>query len=185
MPAFFANFPLVNYNGQMMRNIILKTNFIQDVIATYQAFYPYTIVDDMRADLVAFHYYGDNSYDYLCYLSNQIIDPYFQWPLTQSQFQDYITDKYGDVPTAQITTHHYEYNDDVNTSDNLAMYRANYSMTPTTWSFLSTNDKSYWTPVDCYTYEFGLNEDNRNIQLISNVYKDQITREISQIFQSL
>ena len=59
MNPFFNNFPLITYNGQVTRNLILKARFFQDVLSNYLAFYPYIIKEGQRADMIANDYYGD------------------------------------------------------------------------------------------------------------------------------
>jgi hypothetical protein len=39
-------------------------------------------------------------------MTNNITDRYYQWPLSQPQFQEYITDKYG--AGSEDAVHHYE-----------------------------------------------------------------------------
>lgn len=51
----------------------------------------------MRPDVLADAYYQDAELDWMIYLSNQIIDPYYNWYLNEEELQSYILDKYGDV----------------------------------------------------------------------------------------
>lgn len=181
--AYFSNFPTVSYQNSTVRNVILKTAFFNEVLQNYTAFYPYEIKEEDRADLVAFHYYGDWQYEWLVYFSNNMIDPYFDWPLNQEQFDLYMVRKYGSFETATTTIDHYTYNPNVDASDIESMYRLNYNMTPTTWQFLSDAEKGFWTPVYVYDMEFQKNEDKRMIRLLDNRLLNQVDREIEQIFR--
>jgi hypothetical protein len=53
----------------------------------------------MRADQLADNYYNDAEQDWVVYLSNQTVDPYYHWYLNTAEFQSYIEDKYGDLET--------------------------------------------------------------------------------------
>ena len=39
---------------------------------------------------------------------NNLIDPYWEWPLDAKQFTKYIENKYGTAGAAKTTIHHYE-----------------------------------------------------------------------------
>jgi hypothetical protein len=181
--AFFNNFPVVNYNGQMTRNIILRAKFFREVMSNYLAFYPYLIKEGQRADMIAHDYYGDRELDWLVYFSIDLIDPYFDWPMTTDQMNAMILDKYGSYETAVETVHHYEYNGDVDKFDHNAGYTPDYEMTPTTYSFLAPAYKYMWTPVSEYEYQFRRNESKRSIQLLDMRLKDQVIRELSKILK--
>jgi hypothetical protein len=55
---------------------------------------PYTITEEDRAEDVSYLYYGTVDYVWAIYLANNIIDPYFEWPMTQRNFDRYIESKY-------------------------------------------------------------------------------------------
>lgn len=98
---YFKNFPIVNYNGVSLRNIMLKSSFASDLFLSSQGFYDYFIEDGDRPTTVAYNYYGSVDYAWLVILANQIIDPYFEWPLSTTEFDDYIIDKYGSIDAAR------------------------------------------------------------------------------------
>lgn len=180
---YFSNFPRIYYDGKIVRNIVLKARFFQDVIKNYTAFLPYTVKDGERADIVAQYYYGDWRYDWLVFISNDILDPYFEWPLDQNQFHLYIDSKYGSHEESVTSIRHYVYNTDVESDDTGKMYKQNYEMTPETFSFLPADEKGYWKPVYWYEWEFEQNELKRNIKLLDNRLLKQIDKEISEIFK--
>lgn len=181
--AYFRNIPLVQYQGKYARNVILRAKFIDSVIQNYYAFYPYVIKDGQTAEQIAYDYYGDCDLDWLVWFSNQVVDPYYEWPMKQDLLDTYIDKKYGDFVTAVETVHHYVYNKSVEPSDPNQNYIDDFKMTPETYSFLDTIEKSYWKPVTCYDYEFQLNESKRTIQLVDNDLLDQILREISEVMK--
>ena len=63
--------------------------------------YDYSIKDGDRPDMLSYKYYGDSTLDWVIFLTNNIIDPYYDWPLTQYNLEQYITQKYGSLSTAQ------------------------------------------------------------------------------------
>ena len=55
---------------------------------------------------VAFKMYGNPEFHWVVLMTNNITDRYYEWPMTQPQFQNFIEDKYG---LANIdAVHHYE-----------------------------------------------------------------------------
>lgn len=64
-------------------------------------FKPFEIVNDVRPDRIAEAVYEDSYMSWLVYLSNQIVDPYYDWPLSQYDFDEFIKQKYGSIATAQ------------------------------------------------------------------------------------
>jgi hypothetical protein len=168
----FDKIDRVKYNGATLTNILRRTKPISNIINRIDVFYPYVIKEGERADTIAYDYYGDSSYTWLIYISNNIYDPYYQWPLTSSQLFDFLNQKYGDFYQTQIDIHHY-FND---------TYQ--YSVSPTTFDNWTVEQRFEWYPVTTFDYEFQLNEDKRNIKLISNKYLSQINEQVSTLFGS-
>lgn len=97
---YFKNFPLVDYNGISLRNIMLKSSFLREILLS-SSFYEYIVPEGERITTVAYDYYGSVDYAWLVMFSNQLIDPYFEWPMTDKEFESYITAKYGSVDAAK------------------------------------------------------------------------------------
>lgn len=136
MSGFFNYFPSLMYANTAASNIIAKIKFDESVLKNLAVYYPYTIEDGERADQVAETYYEDASYDWVVYLSNGIIDPYHEWPKSQSSMEDFVTQKYGSVANAQVQISHFKNNYAYDeTVLSLSMY-----------SNLSSNQKKFWTP---------------------------------------
>jgi len=184
---YFSNFPLINYNGSSARNILLKSQFFKSVIDNVGAYYIYTVQDGERPDTVAANYYGHSDYTWVVLFSNQIVDPYFEWPLTSLQLNEFITKKYGDIPSAQSTIVHYTYDSKVNVNDPEYQYNLSYIMDIDTYNYKVANDSgfmaSYWIAKSAYDYEVERNDSARSIRLISSRYLNQVNREISTIFK--
>ena len=136
MSGYFNFFPSTNYANNIVTNIIAKVKFEQSVQENFAIFYPYTIQQGERADHIAARVYEDPNLDWIIYLSNNITDPYYDWPLSQEQFNQYILAKYGSIPKAE----------------EIAFFRNNYSsddtmLSPLQYSQLSANFKKYYSPV--------------------------------------
>ena len=57
---------------------------------------PFTIKEGERAEDIADYYYGSVDYTWLVYLSNNILDPYHEWPMAEAEFNQYLIEKYSE-----------------------------------------------------------------------------------------
>jgi hypothetical protein len=179
---FFSNFTTVTYNGKLAKNILLKSKLIKDVLSKKTNFYPYVVKEGERADIIANNYYGDSNYYWLVYMSNDIIDPYYGWPMDTDLLNKHISNLYGSVEQATQQILFYTYDKEFDQNDIELAYRENYIMATYTYNNLSVEDKSYWKPKYAYDFEFENNENKRNILLLSVNYLSQINTEISRVF---
>ena len=168
---FFSSFPIISYNGKSMRNIIMGTRLIKNVLSQFDAFVPLTIEDGERPDTIAYDYYGSSELYWLVLLSNSIIDPYYDWPLTHTEFISYIKKKYGSIEQAQQLILYWSHSD------------RDYFMTPETKSNLSVTDKEGWIkPIYAYDFETIKNDEKRSIVLLDKKYLPQVLSELSGVF---
>jgi hypothetical protein len=175
MRAYFANLPLINYRGSVLRDIMSNARLARDVLDNGLVFYPYTLQDGDLPTSVAFDYYGSVEFDWLVLLSNQMVDPVFDWIMSQSDFDNYIEANYGSITAAMSTIHHYE------SSPTGLQY------SPTSYQYNVTGlDESGLSlySVDCYTWEMLANEAKRSIRLINKKYASAIALELEKTLLS-
>ena len=110
--AYFSKFPLMAYDMagtkkyKLLPDILRRVKLRQGVRTGSFLFDNYDVSDGERPEDIAFKYYGDAELHWVILMTNNITDRYYQWPLTQPQFQEYIKDKYG--AGNEDATHHYE-----------------------------------------------------------------------------
>lgn len=137
MPGYFSKFPITSYKGIPSINILKRTGFNESVRRFLTSFYTYTIQEGYRIDSIAHDYYDNVNYDWLIYQTNDIVDPYFEAPLSQLDFDEFIKKKYGSVREAIRRTTFYRNNfkgDD--TVESVEAYDAKPAAI-----------KKYWSPV--------------------------------------
>ena len=66
----------------------------------------YDVKDGERPEDIAYKWFGDAEYHWVILMTNNITDRYYQWPLSQPQFAEHLTDKYG--AGSEDAVHHYE-----------------------------------------------------------------------------
>lgn len=160
---FFNKLGTISYNGEIVVDILKSVRFKEFVKKNVVTYYPYTIKEGERADTIAYNYYDDERYAWVVYLSNNIIDPYHQWPLSVKDFSKFIISKYGSIETAQ---------------EKIAFYRNNWYnddtlLTTSAFSALSPSLKKYWSPVIGYSGEIGSYERKKEDSIVeTNIVYD-------------
>lgn len=131
----------MQYANSYCRNIITRSAIARNVKDSIGVFYPYQVSEGQRPDVLSHLYYKKSSLEWLVFYANDIIDPYYDWYLTEEQLRDAIADKYGSLSYAQTRTKHYEVNwigDDT---------RITISAYNTLSSNTTANVKQYWQPL--------------------------------------
>jgi hypothetical protein len=165
---YFKNFPVVQYDQQAVRNIILKAKIAKNLVESYDAFYPYTIKTGETPTSLSYDYYGTIDYVWLIFIANDIVDPYYDWPLDQEVFDQFIIKKYGSIAES------------MNLANGSYYRNPNYSywMTSTTYDNLSSGERASWTIVSNYDYEFYKNEEKRKIKLLDRSIAADVAFEL-------
>ena len=105
-----------NGNYYYLKNILIRTKLVSQLSRNPMLFYKYSVQDSDTPESIAFKYYGDQYRYWLIFIANEIMDPQWDWPLTNQQFDFYIKDKYAadaggenNVLSYTLgTVHHYE-----------------------------------------------------------------------------
>lgn len=174
--GYFSDFPQIEYQAKIARSIMARPRIASSLLSNPAAIYSYTVNNDLRPDQVAHLYYGDSELLWLIFLANNIVDPYYGWPLTQNAFQDFIISKYGTIANAKSTIKHYRYQEkDKETDEN---WQTKEIVTKETFELDSTFGSLRDIPVDelnkikryqavtAFIYEEELNESKRVIKVI-------------------
>ena len=190
MAFFFRPFPKIFYdvkknnnNSSVLTNITARYK-IRDILKQRAAiFYDYTVKEGDTPSSVAFRYYEDETLDWLILLVNDIIDPYYDWPLSYNTFIEFIKSLYGSVDTAMATT--YEYRQILNSQTHLI----DGTVIPERTVVVDQNTYNSLAPVnrkliDAYEYYEEQNNLKRNIKLLDKRYLGSILTEVETIFSS-
>jgi hypothetical protein len=93
-------------NYKLLPNILRRVKLRTGIRSGTFLFDNYDVKDGERPEDVAFKWFGDAEYHWVILMTNNVTDRYYQWPLSQPQFQEYIADKYG--AGNEDAVHHYE-----------------------------------------------------------------------------
>jgi len=148
---YFSRFPMMTYDVagnkdyKLLPDILRRVKLRSGLRSSSFMFEKYDVKDGEKPEDVAFKWFGDPEYHWVILMTNNVTDRYYQWPLSQPQFAEHLTDKYG--AGSEDAVHHYEKTTDSGpTSSN------------------GPNDYSHL--VEC-------NEDDENPAIISNRQYEQ------------
>ena len=119
--AYFARFPMMVYDVKgnkdykLLPDILRRVKLRSGIRAGSFLFDNYDVIDGEKPEDVAFKYYGDPEYHWVILMTNNVTDRFYQWPLSQPQFQEHLTDKYG--AGNEDATHHFEKTTDSGPND--------------------------------------------------------------------
>ena len=96
MSRYFEKFPNIYYRNSICKDLSRRISIDNntDIQGNYDIFYPYELKSHLRPDHVSEYYYEDSELDWLVYLTNKVVDPYYEWYLNDQQFQSMLREKY-------------------------------------------------------------------------------------------
>ena len=95
-----------NGNYKLLPDILRRVKQRSAIKQGQFVFDNYDVRDGEKPEDVAYKWFGDAQLHWVILMTNNITDRYYQWPLTQPQFQEHLTDKYG--AGSEDAVHHYE-----------------------------------------------------------------------------
>ena len=171
---------------QVVKNLFKRVKIRQDILENLAYFTQYRISGDDRPDNVAFEIYGDESFDWLVMLANNIMNIQTEWPLSQAAFNDFLIKKYGDIEKSN-NIHHYETRELKNDRGEIVVrkgltvpknYKVEYFDTKRNQYVIRTNEVD---AVTNYTYEVRKEEEKRNIYLLKAEYVELVLDDVERL----
>lgn len=135
---YFDKFPTMVYRGVQCLDITRRVRISDTTLRLPTVFYPFTLTNETRADGLAFDYYRDPNAEWITYLSNGIIDPYYDWHLSEDDFAQHLENKYGSIEETQSRVKYWKTNW---LSDRLSISPSYFQ------NSLPEALKKYWIPV--------------------------------------
>ena len=159
-----------SYDYARVKNLFRRAKIRDDFFKNVTAFTKYKIIGEERPEQIAQRLYGSSTYDWVVLISNNIINVRTEWPLSDSEFSDYLERKYTEAELAQ--PHHYETTAVIDSRGKLIIpagkiVDSNFSITY--YDGLSVT-KNPVKMVSVYEYEIQQNDKKRNIYVLRNRY---------------
>ena len=111
MAKFFPQFPKIQYNlsgvngnTKTVTDIFRRVKIRSKIADNVSLFDKYDVSEGEKPEDIAYKIYGDTDYFWVVTLVNNIVNRYYDWPLPEFVFQQYLKDKYSNPDGI----HHYE-----------------------------------------------------------------------------
>lgn len=110
--SYFSRFPMMVYdvknngNYKILPDILRRVKQRNAIASGQFIFDTYDVVNGEKPEDIAYKWFGDAQLHWVILMTNNITDRFHQWPMTQPQFDEFLTDKYGAGNEDAI--HHYE-----------------------------------------------------------------------------
>jgi len=168
----FDKFPDIDYdiegdgNHITVKNILRHFKFRPELVNNTSVFTKWTIRDEDNPWVIADKLYNDSLHFWIVLLANDLMNPYFDWPMNEKQLKNFITQKYGEN---NIHSHHH--------------YRALKPVGFNDFPEKTICDEFYQNKesVSNYDYEMEKNESKRQIKLIHPDYLSGILLEVKEL----
>lgn len=208
MASYFSKYPKILYNNKIITDLISRCALREQLVSKVELYYPYYIVDGDTPEIIASKVYKDPEKHWIILLINNILNPFFDFPLSTTELDSYLDIKYSaqaantygsgseyakatikgyqsvitttDLVSGTITTNitEIDYKSYIGTNDD---YHLNYpDYTKQNGSILYNQSKQSYT---FYEYEYNLNESNRNIKLLRTELVPQIEADLKNLMK--
>lgn len=200
MAKFFDLFPKVLYDLEGSRsgsydvatNIFVRIGVLKSIKENSSVYYPYLIQDGDTPEMIADKYYGHPEFHWVVLMMNDIVDPFYDWPLDYTRFSKYMSAKYGSIAASQTQIVRYEKQIDrrdsssgVTTVSKMVIdYQTYIDLASTTFNTYNLSNGTTVSEtitknaVTAWTDELDKNERKRAIKLLKKEYIDTIKKNL-------
>ena len=196
MSNYFRNVPNFDYVSRLpnakisdyvtVKNFFKRGFLREDIFQELSFFTKYKIKGDDRPDNVAWNFYQESELDWLVLTCNNIVNIQTEWPLTQTNFDRFLLDKY-ETHEKLNDIHHYETIEIKNTDGNVLLKEGlevdkSFSMT-----YYDDITKKQVTPtvftkeITNYQFEDRIENEKRNIYLLKPKYLNIIYDDMDEL----
>ena len=177
---YFSKFPLLAYSikgdkeYKLLPHILRRVKLRAGIRAGSMIFDSYDVADGEKPEDIAFKVYGDAEFHWVILLTNNITDRYYQWPMNQPQFAEYLTDKYG--AGNEDAVHHYEVTKDSGRTTGQG---------PNDYSYLVevTSDTDNASSISNREYEEREQDKKRSIRLLNQRHLSDFIEEFDNLIR--
>lgn len=158
--SYFKLFPNTYYKSgeklQIVTNILASVDFDQNIKKNQSVYITYEVKDSDTPEIIAHKIYGDPEAHWIILHLNNIINPFFDWPMKQVDVKKYCDKKYGQDHIND--THHYQVN-----------------------GIVVDSDYPDAIEVTNFEHEENINDKKRLIKLLDPKYIDTIQNQLKRI----
>ena len=178
--TFFNRFPMMIYdvknndNYKLLPDILRRVKLRSAIRGSSMLFDTYDVRNGERPEDIAFKWFGNAELHWVILMTNNVTDRYYQWPMNQAQFAEYLTDKYG--AGNEDAVHHYEIAQDSGRTSGQG---------PNDYSYLVevNSDTDNATTITNREYENRQQDKYRSIKLLDRRYLNDFIEEFDNLIK--
>ena len=175
--SYFSKFPNIAYDmkgdsvRKLLPDILRRVKLRATIKSGGMLFDKYDVKEGERPEDVAFKWFGDPELHWIILMTNNVTDRYFDWPMNQPQFAEFLTDKYG---TDVDSVHHYEITKDSGRTTGQG---------PNDYSYLVevNSDTANATSISNRQYEEREQDKKRSIRLLNQKFLPEFIEEFDNL----
>ena len=170
---------------KLAKNIFRRIKIRENLDDIILGFNQYTIKNNQRPDQVALDVYGTMSYDWVVLLTNNIINLYDEWPMSEDELERYIESEYEEDAGS---VHHWVTQKITDAKGRTLMRDGRIvseDFTYTRPDGTAIPKEDLVRPISVYDYESEKNDYKRNIYLLRKEYVSGFIEEFSNLVDYL
>ena len=176
--SYFSKFPDMVYdvknngNFKLLPDILRRVKQRNAIKSGQFIFDTYDVKNGEKPEDIAYKWFGDAQLHWVILMTNDVTDRYYQWPMNDAQFEEFIADKYSN-PDA---VHHYEVTKDSGRTTGQG---------PNDYSHLVevNSDTDNATSISNREYEERIQDKNRSIRLLNQRFLSDFLEEFDKLIK--
>ena len=176
--SYFSKFPDMVYdvknngNFKLLPDILRRVKQRNAIKSGQFIFDTYDVKNGEKPEDIAYKWFGDAQLHWVILMTNDVTDRYYQWPMNDAQFEEFIADKYSN-PDA---IHHYEVTKDSGRTTGQG---------PNDYSHLVevNSDTDNATSISNREYEERVQDKNRSIRLLNQRFLSDFLEEFDKLIK--
>jgi hypothetical protein len=176
--SYFERFPNMIYdiknngNFKLLPDILRRVKQRNAIKSGQFIFDAYDVRNGEKPEDIAYKWFGDAQLHWVILMTNDITDRYYQWPMNDAQFEEFIADKYSN-PDA---VHHYEVTKDSGRTTGQG---------PNDYSYLVevNSDTDNAISISNREYEERIQDKNRSIRLLNQRFLSDFIEEFDKLIK--
>ena len=160
-------------NKKLVTDIMTRIKVKAKIIDEVSLYDKYDVPSWERPEDTAFKHFGSAEYHWVILMTNNITDAYYDWPMSEQNFEAFLKDKY----TNPDAIHHYE------TTQSSGKTKANG---PDDYSYLVevNSDAAGAQSVSNRQYEQRIQDEKRQINLLNPSYLNTFIEEFNKLVRN-
>lgn len=179
MPKYFETFPNRLYdikgdgNQTLVTDIFRRMKVRDGVKDNLALMATYDVMNGDSPETISYKHFGSTDYFWVICLMNDVTDRFYDWPLSDSAFEEYVKQKYAEPGGI----HHYEKSQSSGKTTSNGPGDTNYLLE------VNSDDVDAQS-VSNYEYEQRLEDEKRQIQVLSPAYLSIFEDEMKKLLRT-